>query len=416
MADSKISALTATTTLAATDELVVASSGTSKKITGTNLLGGAAILAPASSTRNVIQPTGAAVTPVTVRAHASQSANRLNVESSAGVRSLVVGHDGVIYAGEESAAGAWDGIERTSLFGGDYAFDLVLSRAASVDGAKLTEANMGTFGGGGVWIEVAANPTVDNSNIEVYGQLSKATLWGTKRVGIIQGAANFGWSYSTKASGSGNAIDILNGLYNAVYTENTGDVSSTVGAECLAAAWSSGVHGTVAGLVSSVHRISGTGTITRFWGVRASTTGLGSGIGGTVTESKGVSVENFGGSKATNSYGVHIEAQSGAATKSYAIYSEGGESRFLAGTATVIPLVAQGAASQSGDLQQWQNNSGAVLSSIGSGGWLEMLEQSVPASPSANRFRMFARDSGGGKTQLVVVFESGNTVVVAEDF
>ena len=37
MADSKISALTETTTLAATDELVVASSGTTKKITGANL-------------------------------------------------------------------------------------------------------------------------------------------------------------------------------------------------------------------------------------------------------------------------------------------------------------------------------------------------------------------------------------------
>lgn len=37
MADSKISALTATTTLADTDELVVASSGASKKITGANL-------------------------------------------------------------------------------------------------------------------------------------------------------------------------------------------------------------------------------------------------------------------------------------------------------------------------------------------------------------------------------------------
>ncbi len=44
MADSKISALTAATTLATTDELVIASSGSSKKITAANMLAGMAIV------------------------------------------------------------------------------------------------------------------------------------------------------------------------------------------------------------------------------------------------------------------------------------------------------------------------------------------------------------------------------------
>lgn len=81
------------------------------------------------------------------------------------------------------------------------------------------------------------------------------------------------------------------------------------------------------------------------------------------------------------------------------------------------PIVSvEATASQSADIQQWKDSALTVLAAIGSGGWLEMLEQATPATPAANRVRWFARDNGSGVTQVVVVFPSGNTVVIAEDF
>lgn len=49
-------------------------------------------------------------------------------------------------------------------------------------------------------------------------------------------------------------------------------------------------------------------------------------------------------------------------------------------------------------------------------GYTEMTEMSAPSTPAANKLRLFSRDSGGGVTQLVAKFPSGNSVVVAEDF
>jgi hypothetical protein len=206
----------------------------------------------------------------------------------------------------------------------------------------------------------------------------------------------------------------------------------------------------------------------------------------------------------------------------YSIYSEAGEARLHAGSATTIPLVAKGAVAQSANLQDWRSSADTVLASVSAGGtvtgqilsvkgninltssaggvlgiggdlrydepartlklgnnpaggadqlitwdnaapfgwtyqadggataetrfvfkekaaqtaypteWqdsaagfllgvlpggaIEMVEQTDPAAPAANRLRLYARDNGSGLTQLLVEFPSGNTVVIAEDF
>jgi len=39
--------------------------------------------------------------------------------------------------------------------------------------------------------------------------------------------------------------------------------------------------------------------------------------------------------------------------------------------------------------------------------FIEGTEQSAPAAPSANGYRIFAQDNGAGKTELMVIFGSG---------
>lgn len=40
-------------------------------------------------------------------------------------------------------------------------------------------------------------------------------------------------------------------------------------------------------------------------------------------------------------------------------------------------------------------------------GYIEGTEQTAPSAPSADGYRIFAQDNGGGKTQLMVIFSSG---------
>lgn len=122
--------------------------------------------------------------------------------------------------------------------------------------------------------------------------------------------------------------------------------------------------------------------------------------------------------------------------------------------ATVTPLTIKGFTAQSDNLLEFRDSAAALLHDVTAAGVLEWgsaadvnlyraganqlktddaflvganytidpsgywdgPEISVPSTPAANHGRLFWRDSGGGLTQLVAVFPSGNTVVVASDF
>lgn len=47
--------------------------------------------------------------------------------------------------------------------------------------------------------------------------------------------------------------------------------------------------------------------------------------------------------------------------------------------------------------------------------YMEYTEMVAPAAPAANKARLFSRDSGGGKTQLCVIFPTGAVQVVATE-
>jgi hypothetical protein len=60
------------------------------------------------------------------------------------------------------------------------------------------------------------------------------------------------------------------------------------------------------------------------------------------------------------------------------------------------------------------NGIGLTNASTG-GGFLEFREMTMPAAPSADRARLFCRDNGAGKSQLVVRFASGAEQVIATE-
>lgn len=56
----------------------------------------------------------------------------------------------------------------------------------------------------------------------------------------------------------------------------------------------------------------------------------------------------------------------------------------------------------------------AVTGNVGvTGGYIAGEEQTAPAAPAANGYRIFAQDNGAGKTQLMVLFASGAAQQIA---
>lgn len=72
---------------------------------------------------------------------------------------------------------------------------------------------------------------------------------------------------------------------------------------------------------------------------------------------------------------------------------------------TFTTLTVSGAATIGGGL--------AVTGSISATDFIAGAEQTAPAAPAANGYRIFAQDNGAGKTQLMVIFASGAAQQIA---
>jgi hypothetical protein len=58
---------------------------------------------------------------------------------------------------------------------------------------------------------------------------------------------------------------------------------------------------------------------------------------------------------------------------------------------------------------------GGVLTNDQHDGYSEYVEISTPSTPASNKGRLYLKDNGGGKTQLVVIFSGGAEIVLAVD-
>jgi hypothetical protein len=69
----------------------------------------------------------------------------------------------------------------------------------------------------------------------------------------------------------------------------------------------------------------------------------------------------------------------------------------------------------SGLLTPWVSDIDANGYNLEDAGYIDMREAGTPSAPPANQIRVFARDDGGGVTQLCVRFANGNVLVIGQD-
>ena len=123
-------------------------------------------------------------------------------------------------------------------------------------------------------------------------------------------------------------------------------------------------------------KLTGDGTVNQTISLAA--TGLL--YGGTITTHIGIKVRplvNYGTGLITNQYGIVINSQKAShVTNSYGIYQAGnddlniinGRTSFNSGAAGYVPVIVKAAASQTANLQEWQDSAGTILTRINSAG------------------------------------------------
>lgn len=169
--------------------------------------------------------------------------------------------------------------------------------------------------------------------------------------------------YSTPASGDTVAIGVSGAAF---YRGTSGTTQSLI----------TGGDFSVGTDVASV-----TGTVGEATGIRCGTPNPQPGSGScTFSAVAGLMVQNQGsahgtnGLTITNSYGVRVKLQSGAATKSWGIVSEGGECQIITGAATNKGLTIVANAAQSVNCFEIQNSGGAAQLSVQSGFHLQFAD------------------------------------------
>jgi len=301
------------------------------------------------------------------------------------------------------------------------------------------------------------------------GTAAYATLAGTASYGTTSGTAVY-------ATTSGTAVSISGSITESQVTNLTTDLAAkaptasptftgTVTTPLTTAGYvtttSGGVIGSVAtipnaGLTNSSVTVNGSaialgGSAT----VTASTTNaltLGSGLSGTsfngsaaVTAAVDSTIprltasQTFTGAQviapgSTSLVGLTVNTTSGATANPVELYDGGSVRRFAisefgtttigssatlaarlgvyAGTAATIAVIVKGAASQSANLQEWQNSAATVIASIDSFGGISGTYGSIGGNASATTVLMTYKPAASAQTADLAAYKtSGNTVL-----
>lgn len=273
------------------------------------------------------------------------------------------------------------------------------------------------------------------------------------------------------ATASGNATDVnvLAGFFGGSIHRGTGTVTAAYALPGLIYNMSTGTMTTATGILGQVNN-AGAGTIDTSYAIKASV-GLNN---GTVTNSHGVYIEGI--TAATNNYGLTIEAASTntvwisnlsdsttasggivfGASKDTNLYRSAADTlktddklvvsdkfnqisaannafgsatgltgvqlSVLTTSASRVGLTIQGHTSQSANLQEWQNSSGTVLTSISSAGYLNSprFKENANgvviggASTPVAGTNVLVESTGGSNKALVVKGYSGQTANLQE--
>jgi hypothetical protein len=213
-----------------------------------------------------------------------------------------------------------------------------------------------------VFVDTTINQTVDGGS-GVIGTYTEIALTGSKTAIGVYGSQSNAYFKGTKTATTGNQLSA--GVIGAAATAisdaaSTGDLFDCIGVlaqaqlsgpnvinHTVSGVRSYGIVGAAAGGVASVRALNG-----GYFKVESA--------GRTVAESHGIQVDVPDGPQYISvAYGIRVQSQTGAGT-SYGISVEGGNNQLIAGTATEVPLLVQGATSQSANLLECRNVSSAL--------------------------------------------------------
>jgi fibronectin-binding autotransporter adhesin len=160
--------------------------------------------------------------------------------------------------------------------------------------------------------------------------------------------------------------------------------------------------------------VSGSG-LNQISSTTTSTTGGAAAFFGNASGASGATYGGLFQTASTTGIGVYGYASSGTGSN-YGGYfqsaSTGGTSLFsVAGNAATLGLVVRGAASQTGDLTEWQNSSGTVLAKVDASGNINAAGVSVSGTPvlTANQTITLTGDvTGSGATSIATTIAAGH--------
>jgi len=196
-------------------------------------------------------------------------------------------------------------------------------------------------------------------------------------------------------SGGTKNITIMYGVLGTAYSQGTGLITTMDGTKftigCLAA-----------GNVTNAHcvRVStygtGAGSLINLYGLSVGNLGAYN----TPTNMFGIDIDANTGAVGTAKYGLRIGSVSGAATTNYAIYTNVGLNLFgdqlsIVGSADRIQLQVKANATQTTNLQTWENSAGTVLGYVSGAGYLNLsqtVNQSITPSVTASQAAQTLQD------------------------
>ena len=186
-------------------------------------------------------------------------------------------------------------------------------------------------------------PTGNNASFHGVDAVLVGTLPASSYTDRLIDGLNFTIDLGQNVAGG---LSYISGINGNVFYEGGADIQSLVAGQL--AAWN-----------------YGTNTIDRLGGLYVAANNYG-GPGSMVTALYGIQIgANESDSPVGTQYGLLVRNQLGASAGTvYAIRTEGGETRHLAGDASVVPLVLQGAASQSANVTEWQAIDASLLGSV----------------------------------------------------
>lgn len=296
---------------------------TARAINGVDFDGTAAITVTAAAGTLTGATLNATVTASSLTSVGTLTSLSVGAITTSGDFNLGSGKFTVAAASGNTVVAGTLGAGATTITTSGASVDTLTLVASSGRYASLTFKNVSTVKG----YAIHDNNANELQIIAVSGQ--SVTLWGDNTKGLTIGTSGAvsiattlsvtGTSTLTGNVGVGGASDAAFGLYL-----RSASLTGVSQAGVLAVpTFSSGA--TTAGwaMYSQVKTVASSFTMVAAAGLRVDASNVGS--TSTITSLSGVSIGNQGMSGVTNAYGIYIEAQSGAATTNYAIYSAGGQ-------------------------------------------------------------------------------------------